>query len=417
MNFLEDYWLYHQCYEIPRNYAIWSGLGLLGSIIHRKVFYVHGDLEMFPSTYIGLIGPQGSSKSTCCSFARDFFKEACPDMQIGPSRASPESICKTMSDTGFSKRFTNSRGEEIEVRPLAFFINEFKNFVGRSPFDMLTFLTDIYDVKGYDATTIARGLEYIVNPAVNLLCCETPEWIVKNIKSDIISGGFGRRIVYVFETDDVIDRPVPFITPEARQAIDRCKQRLIDLKATVGRVHWSAEGRRDYDAWYYDNARERRSEPNAMMKGYLRTKHVQLFKVMMLLDASSDSPKLEFTPALFEEALNYLNHLEVNMARLSEAAGRNELLGPQQKIMEFLEKRADWAEEGEVKRMIQTDLAPQETYNVLRHLEETRQVIKRMIDWPDKTTSPGYVTPKVYANIHKNGESDTRATGQNPDSQ
>src|SRR5437899_9464326 len=405
MDFLSCYWDYHNCYEIPRNYAFWSGIGLLSSVIHRRINYIHGDIEIYPTEYIGLIGPQGSSKSTCCSFARNWFKGACPDLQIGPSRSSPESLVKIMSDDKFIRYFKNEKGDNIEVRPFAFFINEFKNFVGRSPFDMLTFLTDIYDVKAYDASTIVRGLEYIINPAISLLCCETPEWIIRNIKGDVISGGFGRRIVYVYETEDLTDKPVPIITPIARESIEKCKARLIDIKSVVGQYTWSIPGLRQYISWYTKNSSIRRAESNLMLKGYLRTKHVQLFKLMMILDVCKDRPLLQFTPELLEEALFYLDGIEVNMCKLSQAAGRNELLSAQQRILDFLLKENRWVELSEVQRMIQSELGPHETFSVIRHLEESEQIVKKTVKFIhlDKPKI-GVTLPGLAKQFENNGE-------------
>jgi hypothetical protein len=270
---------------------------------------------------------------------------------------------------------------------------------------MLTFLTDIYDVKAYDASTIVRGLEYIINPAVSLLCCETPEWIIRNIKGDVISGGFGRRIVYVYETEDLVDKPVPIITPYARECIERCKTRLIEAKQVTGKYVWSIPGLRQYSLWYTKNSAIRRSENNVMMKGYLRTKHVQLFKLMMLLDVVKDKPMLDFNPSLMEEALFYLDSVEVNMSKLSQAAGRNELLGAQQRILDFLIRLGRWIEETAVKRMIQNELGPQETYNVMRHLEETEQICKKMVKFPQYDKPKwGVTTPELAKEFEKSGE-------------
>ena len=404
MNFLQDYWEYHACYEIPRNYAVWAGIGLLGAVVHRRVCYIHGDIEMHPTEYIGLIGPQGSSKSTCCSFARDRFKEACPDLSVGPSRSSPESIAKIMSDKNFGKAYKDGKGDSFEIRPFAFFINEFKNFVGRSPFDMLTFLTDIYDVKAYDASTIVRGLEYIVNPAINLLCCETPEWIIRNIKGDVISGGFGRRIVYVYETEDPPDRPIPLITPNARSAIERVKARLIECKQVCGQYTFTIPGARHFDLWYRRNSERRRKEGNKMMRGFMKSLHVQLFKLMMLIDSVRDKPNLVFDPELIDEASTYFEDIEVNMQKLWMSSGRNELIVSQQMVIDMLEHEHRWVKEGDLKRMIQNELTPQETFHVLRHLEESDQIIKKPVVFPgeDKPRN-AYTTPKLRKEFLKNG--------------
>jgi hypothetical protein len=404
MDFMADYWSYHSCYEIPRNYAFWAGFGLLGAVVHKKVSYLHGDLEIFPPIYVGLVGPQGSSKSTCCSFAREFFREACPELKIGPSRASPEAIAKTMSETTFIRQFTDVDGQAVEVRPFSFFINEFKNFVGRSPFDMLTFLTDIYDVRAYDASSIARGLEFIINPSVNLIFCETPDWIIRNIKGDIISGGFGRRVVYAYELDDVTDKPMPIITADARTAIDRCRKRLREARAVVGKYRWDVQGFRYYDKWYRDTAAIRRKENNTMMKGYLKTKHIQVFKVMMLLDCVKDKPMLTFNSELLEEALSFTDVLELNMMKLFAAAGRNELLLSQYKVLDHLERSGSWMEEAALKVAIQNELSPVEIFSVLRHLEDTEQIIRKQVNFPGRGERWAFILPKLYKQQINSGD-------------
>ena len=398
MDFLKDWWTYHSCYEIPRNYAFWSGLGTLGAVVNRKVFYLHGRIEFHGNLYVGLIGPQGSSKSTCCDFACAYFREACPDANIGPSRSSPESLVKIMSEKDFARVFTNERGESVEVRPFAFFINEFKNFVGRSPFDMLTWLTDVYDRKFYDASTIVRGLEPIVNPSVNLIMCETPDWMIRNLKADVISGGFSRRIIYAYETGKVEAKPHIVLTKpdelmttvdvqlreDALRAEERFKRRLVEVRSVKGEYKWTADGSNIYEKWYHDNARREASEPNKVMAGYLGSKNVQLYKVMMLLDVSSDKPMLVFNADMVDMGLALLDAVEGNMPKLSAAAGRNELMGPQQRILELVQQGwsggAGWIPEKELAKGIETEVQPLERMSILRHLEDTGQLIKREFD-------------------------------------
>ena len=383
MDLMSDYWTYNQCYEIPRNYALWSALGLLGATVHRKVLYLHGDIEIHANLYVGLIGAQGTSKSTSCTFARQFFQQACPDMPVGPSRASPESIAKAMIEDKFCRSFTNWNQESTEVRPYAFFINEFKNFVGRSPFDMVTFLTDIYDTKAYDASTIARGAEFIINPAINILMCETPEWFTKNIKGDIITGGIMRRFVLVYETAYTDPIPFPTITPEAFTAKQRILKRLTEIRSLSGQFFWSPDARASYDKWYKMNHALFVSEQNPAMKGYLKSKHIQLFKVMMLLDASNDRPMFLFTKDFMEHGLGLLGALEHNMPKLSLAAGRNEMMASYLKALDLLEQNGGWLPEKRLKCLLESDMDSTEIYHALKHLEDTDRIIKHLHPVPN----------------------------------
>src|SRR5713226_9307096 len=113
MDFLQDYWLYHSMYEIPRNYAFWSALSLIGAATHRKIYFVKGDIEVYSTDYVLLIGPMGNKKSTCCDFAKDVFRIACPTLAIGSSNQTAEDVVRCMADDKFERVYENERGETV----------------------------------------------------------------------------------------------------------------------------------------------------------------------------------------------------------------------------------------------------------------------------------------------------------------
>jgi hypothetical protein len=241
---------------------------------------------------------------------------------------------------------------------------------------MLAFLTDIYDrADDFDSSTIKRGVENIPNPSLNLLACENPEWLINNLKNDIVSGGFSRRIIYVYET--VRAEPKAFIDLDAPalEAKERIVQRLSAAKCVSGKFTWAPSGRLFYKPWYED--KQKNLPTNPLMAGYIGTKHIQLFKVAMLLDAVSDKPMLLFTDELLIHALSFLDSIEENMPKLSMAAGRNELAPSQQRVLEYVRTYRGFVTESNIKRHIETDLNWRETAEVMRHLEETEQVLKK----------------------------------------
>src|ERR1700679_1827356 len=140
-NVLQDFWEYCSCYEIPRNYALWSALGLLGAVVNRKVYIMQGDLRINTTAFILLVGPQGNSKSTTMRFAKQIFERACPSIPVGPSQQSREDIVKFMSSDDCVSYFDNEKGVKTIYSPYHFFINEFKNFVSYNPAGMISFLT------------------------------------------------------------------------------------------------------------------------------------------------------------------------------------------------------------------------------------------------------------------------------------
>jgi hypothetical protein len=380
-DFMSDYVLYHSYYEIPRNYVYWSAIATVGAVVNRKVHFRHGDIVIHGNLYVMLVGPQGNGKTTACDFAKRFFKLACPDYAIGASTQSAEDIVSTMAKDDFARTITDDLGNPVIIRAYAFFMNEFKNFIAYSPSRMLAFLTDIYDrVDSFDSSTIKRGVESITNPSLNILACENPDWLINNLKNDIVSGGFSRRIIYVYELDRAEPRAFIDLDAKAVDARDRIVAALSQAKTLRGQFKWAESGRKWYKPWY--EHKQRNLPSNALMAGYLGTKHIQLFKTAMALDSVSSKPMLLFTDDLLELAVSFLDLLEGNMPRLSQAAGRNELASAQQKVLEAILQHGGWMLETDAKRLIEVDCNWSETSAILRHLEETEQLVRTMWKLP-----------------------------------
>ena len=104
----------------------------------------------------------------------------------------------------------------------------------------------------------------------------------------------------------------------------------------------------------------------------------------MLLDSVSDKPMRLFTKDLVDYALTLFEAIEPNMPVLGSAAGRNELSGAQQKILQIIRSAGGIMPEKRLKREIEGDLNSQETYSILRHLTDTEQLIQKEVPIPNE---------------------------------
>ncbi len=408
MDFLGDYWTYCSCYEIHRTYAQWTAIGLIGAVKHRTIWSYLGEIVIHGNVYILMVGPQGNHKSAPLRFAKKIFKKVCPDYSVGASTQSAEDIVKIMSQADFVRTFKH--GDKVEeCRPYAFFINEFKDFIAYAPTRMLNFLGNIYDEPElFDASTIKRGAENIPNPSINLIGCENPEQLVKMMRNDIVTGGIGRRMIMVNEIEYPEARPEIIITDDAKAAIQRVVQRLIDARSVCGLFKMTSEGQRLYNSWYMQNNRRMIDTENSIMKGYLSSKNMQLHKVCMLLDVVSDKPMMLFTPDLLSFGLALLDSIELHMPKLSLAAGRNELMVGQAKMIDMLDGKGGMMPLKLLMKNIQSELNGVETATVLRHLEDTNQVLKKQFSVKNEEGQPVLrwmiLTPERYQKGLKDGE-------------
>lgn len=355
-----------------------------------------GDIEVHANDYILLVGPQGNKKTTPCDKAKDLFKEVCPDLLIGSSTQSAEDIVKIMSDEKSIRTFTNEKGNPEMVVSFNLFINEFKNFIAYAPLRMINFLGDIYDRKFFDSSTIKRGGEIIINPAVNLLGCENPDQLAKFMKNDIMTGGFSRRIVIVYEMDYEAPKAIPVIPASAYAALARVKQRLIDSRKLSGRYEFSLSGKKMFVDWYNAKHKTLSTITNPLMKGYTSTEETHLLKICMALDSVSDKPMLLFTPELLEIGISLLTSIRRNMPKIAQSAGRNELYTSQLKVLEVVERAGGMIPEKMLKVAIQSEMNPQEIYFVFKQMtEETDQLIKRKMKMK-KQNSEEYDVERVW---------------------
>jgi len=401
-DFMSDYVLYHSHYEIPRAYVYWSAIATVGAVVNRKIHFRHGDIVIHGNLYVMLVGPQGNGKSVSCDFAKRFFKLACPGYNVGASTQSAEDIVANMAKEDFPRGYTDEYGECATFAAYAFFMNEFKNFIAYAPSRMLAFLTDIYDrVDPFDSSTIKRGVESIVNPSLNILACENPDWLINNLKNDIVSGGFSRRIIYVYELDRAEPKAFIDLDAAAVDARDRIVKHLQAAATVVGQFKWTDDGRKWYRPWY--EHKQRNLPGNPLMAGYVGTKHVQLFKVAMALDAVSPKPMLLFTDELLQLAVSFLDLIEVNMPRLSQAAGRNELAAIQQRALEAIQHNGGWMLEKDMRKLVEIDCNWSETANILRHLEETQQISRVMWKMPGEKEAWMLFLPGVQDKLAKEG--------------
>jgi hypothetical protein len=96
------------------------------------------------------------------------------------------------------------------------------------------------------------------------------------------------------------------------------------------------------------------------------------------------------------------------MPRLFVASGRNELLGPQQNLLDFIRKEGGWMTEQKLRKAMETDFKIIEQLSTLRHLEETGQLIKKLMLVPglNGETREKYVywIPEVLEAKIKSGE-------------
>ena len=373
-NFLQNFLTYAEGCETPELYDLWSALATLSSVVSRRVWINQGYYTIYPNLYVVLVGAPGGRKTTAMNMTKDMLREI-GTVPFAATCMTKEALCRYMS-TQCTKHHAvpNKPDQQKPYTPITLCLTELSHFLGTNQAHMIDFLTTIYDQEVYDAKTKNKGDYIIPGPYLTVLACTTPTNITRYLKEDVISGGFSRRALFAFELDEGDPIAFPVVTPVAAKAWDDCVKWAKTLEEVVGEFEWTPNATSWYKEWYDKLFHSMRDHTDLMTRGYYKSKHIQLLKVGMLV-ALSDSVSLKLTKEHLIISLELLDKLEINLSKVFEGMGRNELAPVAARVVEMLEMVGQPVNEKKVVADFFKDADTREIYGILNHLQSTGKIV------------------------------------------
>lgn len=333
MSFLSDYREFSKGSEAHPTYHTFSALMALSSIVSRRVWIEQGYFKIFPNLYIVLVGPPGNRKTSAMSIARSLLR-VLENVPFSSDAVTKEKLTLDLYEqTRSIENLPDQYAEQRIYAPMTVMATELSEFLGANSMGMINFLTTIYDQEVYETRTKNKGNVKIVGPFLNFLACTTPDWITTYLRSDVISGGFSRRAIFVLETGKAGRIPFPVVTPEAQEAWARLVEYSRALQKIAGPMEWEPEAKSFYEQWY----RKLEMPNDETVVGYYETKHMQLLKIASLLSLS-ESTDLVLRQRHLDFGLELLKLAETNLSRVFAGIGRNELNIAANKVLEILDR-------------------------------------------------------------------------------
>jgi Protein of unknown function (DUF3987) len=388
LSFLQNYRIYSSGNEAHPTYHIFSGLIALSSIVGRRCWVDMGSFSYAPNLYVILVGPSGNRKTTAMTPAKNIIRAL--NLPYSAECVTKE---KLVLDVYANERVIKDMPKEYEkyktFSPMTCVVTELSEFLGAGGLGMINFLVTIYDQDYYDIRTKNKGDTAITGPYLCLLACTTPDWITIYLKQDVISGGFSRRAIFVYESTKGTPIPRPVVTPEMAAAWHELIAYAKKLQDVKGPMIWADDAGKFYDSWYIQHSK--RNAPHPMLVGYFESKHAQLLKIATLLSLSESFDRV-ITKRHLEFALELLGLAEVNMAKVFAGMGRNELNPVANKVLATLQAqpyterkvgelthKIRMVPEKQLRSMFFHEATTIEMDQVLKHLEDS-QKIERMAD-------------------------------------
>lgn len=368
MGFLHDYLEFSDCNEAPTNYHIWSVFVAVASVLGRKVWIDYGHQWLYPHIYVVLVGPAGLRKSTAMFQAKKLMRDA-GGVSFAAQLESSQGLIKQMAENEVCYQYN---GLPKTYCPLTVCVGELKDFLGVSMNTMINFTTAVWDQDVYDYKLRNKEDLVITNPCLNILACDTPEWITSSLRDDIISGGFSRRTAFVFEAIERTAIPFPEITPAQAAAWQRCVEHLKKLQNLVGQFQLTTEAREYFSDWYI-NKRKAETPDNPQLAGYYRSKHVLMLKICMLVAACEGSGLLITLPHMLT-TMDLLKVMETNLPNVFQGMGRNELSLVTAKALQLLRSFQGPIPQKQLEAALWSDARGWEIDEVIKHLLSTNKI-------------------------------------------
>jgi len=410
MSYLSDYIFYNSGNECPRDFHIWSALVALSTIVGRKVWLDRKYFVIYPNIYVCLVGSPGSGKSVAKDISKYLILDHFPNVPLSASLQSREDILKKMSLPETARAFKLADGTYQEYRPFALYVNELPLFLSVDPAKMIGFLVDAFDARivdsGFKKDVVQDRVE---NPYMTMCCCCPPDWMMRNLKMDLFSGGLGRRLIIVHakKTKWIAE---PCVPDGGDVAWKRVIEHLQQVKDFTGPMTFSPDGRDWFIKWYENKKANPPEDP--ILAQFYETKHVQLQKIAMLLALNELPLSRAITADNFKTALAMLDVLEPEIPKLSCGVGRNVLAPSMSALLDHIATAGGQMSEKVLLRLLSRDLRAPEFEEILKQLTITEQ-IKRAVVMDNGIPRSWIFLPGEYEKWQKKAN-EPKGSGESP---
>lgn len=385
-NFLADYATFTSGNEANENYHLWSGLSVLASIVSRKIWIDLGYFQVFPNLYIVLLGEPGNKKTTAMRIAKNMVLDFDPRLASADCQSAQDTVKMLADEETALRLITLPNGSTYQYTPITIFATELSQFIEIDPARMIDLWVTVFDCDDYTKRTLKHSVQTIPGPCFNILGCTTPSWVSRYLKTDIITGGFSRRAIFVSESYND-DRRVPFptITEEMAAAYKRCVSRLREIDKLAGPIKWSPEAHEFYEHWYLTRKISR--DPD--VGSFDRTKFIQFLKVAMLLTVSAGN-NLVLELDTLKLAMAMVDNILAELPGVFHSMGRNELADVAHKMLTLIRANGGAQAREELFVLLFRDAKTAELYQVVNHLIESGKLVRAMKGTREMFCLPDY---------------------------
>lgn len=391
---MDEYLSFTADTEAPMIFHRWSIIGCIGAALGRQYYLPFGDSEIFPNTYVMLIGDPGTRKSTAIKGAKRLLADTGYD-HFSADRTSKEKFLidlegKTDEEGNpkdASSLMANMFGDDAEGSdPCESFIvsDEFNEFVGAGNIEFLSMLGNLWDwnspkVPFKQRLKTSRSVS-IYQPTISILSGNTHAGFAQAFPPEAIGQGFMSRLMLIY--GEASGKKIAFPTrpdPVARQSI---VDTIIKMRTeVVGEASMSPQARQMLEVIY----RTFNSMHDARFKHYSTRRFTHLLKLCLICSASNLRKEIGVADVLYANTI--LSYTEHFMPKAMGEYGKAKHADVLAKIIAILNDTTKPLQQSEIWKQVQADLdRPDDLIKLLAGLVQADK-----IQWIDKK---GYLIVK-----------------------
>lgn len=316
-SWIESFSVYADNLYAPEIFRCWAAISIISGAMERKVWAYTRGSNLYPNTYILLVGPPGVGKGLLLSEVNRFWYSL-TDFFIAPVSVTKSSLIDALDDAKRKILRPTENPPYIEFNSLQAAIPEFSDFAPMYDPALMSILQSLYDCNDFPFTERRRSKDINIRigaPQLSLIGGTTPSYLNTFMPDGAWDQGFISRTIMAFSGETM---PVQLFAPtgERDSLREDLKHDLKIIHNLYGRVDWTQEAATAIQTWV-DNGEIPLPDHRRLLHYNTRRK-AHLIKLCMVASVARGND-LTITVEDFQSALNWLVEVEFHMSDIFKA--------------------------------------------------------------------------------------------------
>lgn len=388
-DFITQYLSYIGETEAPIFYHRWCCLSMIGAYLGRQYHFKLGHFEIYPNSYVMLVGTPGTRKSTAIKIMKKVLTGAGYD-KISADRSTKEKFLLDLAGEDSEKSIddildSNLWGDSKDPSEMYIACDEFNDFIGNGNVEFISLLGTFWDYTGapYE-NRIKNGKSVSINdPTVSILGGNTPVSFARAFPPEILGQGFFSRLLLIHgePTGKRITFPVP---PEQSATVEIIKE-LQRIKSTsLGRATLTPVAQKLLDKIY----KSWKGVDDVRFDSYSNRRFTHLLKLCLIISAARFATSITEADVLYASTI--LTHTEHLMPKAMGEFGKSKNSDISHKILQILDSAYVPVPQLELWTKVHNDLESlKDLSTIMGNLIQAGKV-----QWELNSNPPGFLSKK-----------------------